>query len=73
MKKILLLFSFLLIVSCKNSTSGDIIIQIEGHSPYTLPMTCDYYTTLNGFRNYPITGPCSLYKVGDTLWISNKR
>lgn len=57
-----------LFVACTHSHSGDVVLNIEYNQKYGFPpIQCDYYTNVGGLCNFPVTAPCSLYKVGDTL------
>ncbi len=59
-------------VGCENSRSGDVIVEIESNKSFGSPTECKYYTNLTGVWNFPVTADCSLYKIGDTLWLGKK-
>ncbi len=59
-------------VGCNHSREGRPIVLIEGDVNSGISTTCEYYTTLGGIWNFPVNGDCTLYKVGDTLWLSRK-
>lgn len=59
-------------MGCENSKNGDVIIQIESNKAFGSPTECKFYTSLTGLWNAPVSGDCSLYKVGDTLWLGKK-
>ena len=73
MKKIIIIAVLFLATGCRHSRNGDVIVQIESEKYSGTAITCDYYTDLNGMWNFPVSAPCNLYKVGDTLRLTSSK
>ncbi len=67
MRKIIMILCVICLLGCTHSHDGQLIVHIESDAVYGKVTECKYYTNTSGLWSFPVSGPCNLYKVGDTL------